>query len=314
MHGLCVRWEGGLLGASAAAVLGTFPPAPAGQAPDVALCEDVALSHHTPEGTPAFFHGQVEGHPGPEGFLLTDGHWRLLVEPDGRRIRGALGPPRSPALPRFGELTLFIALMLAARHHGLFHLHAAGLVLPGGEGLLVAGAGGAGKSTTTLSLLHAGLGYLGDDTLLLREGAVAPEVLAFPRPFHVAPRTVEAFPHLRPLLGPPAREDSGKWDLDAARAFPGKARTRLERAHLLVFPRVSGEPLTRALHLSSRGAFEELLASSALLVVEGAAKAGEHFALLQRLAAHARAFELHLGLDALADPSVVARQLGVLAR
>jgi hypothetical protein len=52
--------------------------------------------------------------------------------------------------------------------HGVQVIHA-GVVSVGGRGVLIGGPGGVGKSTTALSCLSAGFGYLGDDQIGLQE-------------------------------------------------------------------------------------------------------------------------------------------------
>src|ERR1043165_4754792 len=67
----------------------------------------------------------------------------------------------------FARVTSF-AVCAALRRFGLFELHSGGVVVPEtGDGVLIVGASGTGKSTLTLQLAKAGWGYLSDDELLL---------------------------------------------------------------------------------------------------------------------------------------------------
>ena len=62
---------------------------------------------------------------------------------------------------------IFNTAMVAMRRCGLYELHAAGVVSPGGEGVLVTGPSGSGKSNLAAQLASAGWQYLSDDTVLL---------------------------------------------------------------------------------------------------------------------------------------------------
>ena len=207
-------------------------------------------------------------------------------------------------------MLLLVALVLALRWRGIFHLHAGALAAPDGRGILVAGGAGAGKSTLTLALLEAGCSYLGDDAVFLstRGGDLA--VLALPRPFHVAPRTAGAFPRVGALLSDllPAGE---KRRLDPRQAWPGRERPGMGAPSLILLPRVSGERTTLVEQLSSAEAMGALIESSTLVVVDGLPGGAEHLEVLRRVADRARAFRVESGLDLLEAPAeTVDRLLG----
>jgi len=61
---------------------------------------------------------------------------------------------------------LTIALVETMKRFGRFPLHAAGLARQG-KGVLVPGASGSGKSTTSVALVRAGFDFLSDDTVFL---------------------------------------------------------------------------------------------------------------------------------------------------
>jgi hypothetical protein len=62
---------------------------------------------------------------------------------------------------------IFNAAMVAMRRCGLWELHAAGVISPSGEGILIIGPSGSGKSNLAAQLASAGWQYLSDDSLLL---------------------------------------------------------------------------------------------------------------------------------------------------
>jgi hypothetical protein len=255
---------------------------------------------------PSFFHGIVQAYRRGADFLLWDRASRVLLPAPstGAPIEIDLAPPDREPAPGSTASMLQIAIAVAARGAGLFHLHAAALVLPRGDVAVVVGGSGAGKTTTTLALLEAGADYLGDDALFLTTGGGGLRAVAFPRAFHLGPATLAAFPRLAPYAGPlPPRGD--KRAVDPRSAFPGRSRPSvpLDPGRVLaIFPTVTGGPTTEVLPIPRADAFGHILASSAALVVEGLPGRDENLALLRALLGAARCAEVRLGADALADP------------
>jgi hypothetical protein len=73
-----------------------------------------------------------------------------------------------------------------------------GAVARGGAGALVVGASGAGKSTTTLACLEGGLGYLGDDYVMV--DVDQPSVHSLYSTAKLEPGNLRRFPDLAPLV------------------------------------------------------------------------------------------------------------------
>ncbi len=127
-----------------------------------------------------------------------------------------------------------VALAELLKRHGLYMVHAAGLSLDG-KGLLIAGASGAGKTTLTIALLGAGLGFLGDDTLFLCAGANGLRALAFPDQIDVTAHTASFFPELQHLARVPSPEGGRKQSFNHARFFGAIPSWECSPA-VLVFP------------------------------------------------------------------------------
>jgi hypothetical protein len=80
----------------------------------------------------------------------------------------------------FHRMLLLVVTQLLA-HRERYVLHAAALA-PRHDAVLVLGDTGQGKSTAALAGLHARWSVLGDDMVVLRRGAVGPEVAGIARP------------------------------------------------------------------------------------------------------------------------------------
>ena len=86
--------------------------------------------------------------------------------------------------------------------------HAAAVGLPQG-GVLIAGRGGSGKSTTALSCLDSELLYAGDDYCLLANHSV-PRVFALYNTGKLHSEDIEHFPFLRPAVSPAGQKEGEK--------------------------------------------------------------------------------------------------------
>ncbi|MDC3957515.1 hypothetical protein [Polyangium jinanense] len=257
---------------------------------------------------PSFFHGIVQAYREPAGapraFLLWDRKSRILVPEGASRIEAFLSGEE--IVPGSARASLEIALSLALRAVGLFHLHAAALVhRTHGEAVLVVGGAGAGKTTTTITLASAGYGFLGDDALLLEDDPRGPRLCAVPRPFHVGPAALSAFPRLAPLAGP-TKSHGDKRDLDPKRAFPGQDRPTCLAPTLVLHPQIEPDQPTQLAPLAKAEALGNLIASSGGLVIDDVPGKTEHLALLARITNGARHYDLRMGRDLLADPSILA--------
>ena len=88
-----------------------------------------------------------------------------------------------------------LALVMLFRRHGLYGLHANGLVRDGAGFLTVASSGG-GKTTLAIALIRQGWSCLSDDGLMLMRGKRGIEALAFRSGLVYAPSLANHFPEL----------------------------------------------------------------------------------------------------------------------
>jgi hypothetical protein len=301
-------------GEAVAHVVAALAPLAAGPtAPEPAVVFHVAgAPGPLPVPAPAVFaHHPVRGAREGDALVLGDARARLVVRAGGARVDVLLAPEAlGPAAAEVQALHVPIALAFALRHHRVFHLHAAALA-ESGRAVLVAGEAMAGKTTLAIALLEAGLGALCDDAAYLAERDGAVRVQGVARPFHLRPATLRAFPRAAALAGPPDGE--GRRDLDPSAAWGTPCSGALPPG-LLLFPELARTAATRVERLAPTDALGRLVEASALVVVDGAARAPEHLALLGRLASDTPAFRVALGDDLLQDPVRVGRAILAAAR
>jgi hypothetical protein len=299
--------EGGA-GAELARALGPLSPGRgSARAPQLRLAAEHVPSPRPVPDPAVFFHPPLRAGRRDGAFLVGDGSSLFAIAAGGGRVDAELGPGALADGGRsLAALHLPVVLAFALRHHGLFHLHAAALAA-GERAVLVAGQSGVGKTTLALALLEAGLAWLCDDAAFLTEREGAPWLEGVPRPFHLRPRTVDAFP--RAAAGAGAADASGRRELDAEAAWPGRMTRGPLRPGILLFPEVTGAAATAIERLSAADALGRLVEASALLVVDGAARSPEHLALLGRLASAAPALRVALGEDLLRAPAETARRI-----
>lgn len=321
LHGVTIAWSGEAPFDPIATVLAMVEPFASSPVTEPAL--RLVLCPAGPESAadprvegwePSFFHGIVQAYRSEAGFLLWDRASRVHLPKGDGPITVAIA--EREVEPGSAAAMIEVAIPLALRRFGLFHIHAAALALASGESALIAGGSGAGKTTTTISLIEAGARYLGDDAHFLSADGALVRVSVFPRAFHLAPMTIAAFPRLAPFAGAPSgRRD--KRPLDARRAFPDRhlgSITLSPGRTLALFPSVVDAPVTEISPIPRADAFGLLLSSSAALVIEGLAGRDENLRAIQAVLAAARCFELRLGRDALADPeAAVAARIARIA-
>lgn len=175
--------------------------------------------------------------------------------------------------------------------HGLTVIHA-GAVGTAGGGVLLAGKGGSGKSTSAVACLAAGLGYVSDDYCLLDVRA-RPAALSVYNSAKVAWRDQGRFPFLAPALSPVAVPgvDKALFFLHprfAAQLLPGFP------VRAVLVPRVSGRPSTRVHALSPARA---LLALAPSTVFHFQGRDNRALRSMGALVRQVPCYELELGTD-----------------
>lgn len=281
-----------------------FAPAASGPAElrIAAALPDAARA--SPDEVPSFFHGSLRAFLREGSFLLHDGPTAVIVSENGRLLQVA-SPAHGDA--RCSERAVLVGLVLALRHHGLFHLHAAALEEPGGRRVLVAGTAGAGKTTLALALAAAGFVPLADDAVFVCGRGHAPSIVGIPLPFHLGPRTAAAFPAFASHLGAPSPTGKRPLPMDVLGARPEGGAMRCPDVVLL--PEVASAAITMTEPTSPAAALGALLECGALKVADEMPGVAEQLTVLRAVIDRATVARVQLGADLLESPASVVRGL-----
>ena len=179
---------------------------------------------------------------------------------------------------------------------GLQLVHAGAVGRPDG-GVLLAGRGGSGKSTSTLACLGSRLQLAGDDYVLVRPGA-APHIFSLYASAKLTPTSLTWLPHLAPLVANDRPPD------EKALLFlrPHAAASLCEGFPLraILLPRVSGA--ASRLTPASPAVALRLLAPSTIFQLAGAD--GTTLTRLAQLVRAAPCYALDLGPDLIRLPDL----------
>lgn len=193
------------------------------------------------------------------------------------------------------------AFSAALRRCGLFELHSGAVVPPGeADAVLIVGESGSGKSTLTAKLAAAGWSYLSDDTLLLRDTINNIEAVTLRQFFALTPTTVATLPSVQVT---PSR-DSRKERFTPQDFFSGP-QVESAKPAVILFPKITGEPATRLVKLSSSETMARLLKICPWACYDSNS-AGDHLRLLGRLARETTGFDILAGTDLFRDSKFAA--------
>lgn len=200
-------------------------------------------------------------------------------------------PTELPYWERGAPLRTIFHWLMEPRGRCLVHAAAVGHA---DGGVLIVGRGGSGKSTTALTCLGSGVGYLADDYCIVEVGA-GPVATAHSlySSGKVDGEQLRRFPDLAEAVANPDRLDDEK-----ALVFVGEAATDqlINRfpVRAVVVPVIAGGTDTTAAPTSAGAALRALAPSSVLQLPGGGATA---MAMLGRLVRTTPCIELRLGTD-----------------
>jgi hypothetical protein len=185
------------------------------------------------------------------------------------------------------------------RDHERQFVHAAAVGTPKG-GVLLAGKGGSGKSTTALTCLSSGLLYAGDDYVLLSRQPT-PFVYSLYSVAKLDAGDMQKLPHLLPAAGNFERLDMEKALLFLHDHYPDRITMGFP-VQAILLPRITGFSETK-LKKASPAASLAALAPSTIFQLPGAGR--EVFQNLADFVKRVQGYILELGTDLTRIPEVV---------
>ncbi len=199
-------------------------------------------------------------------------------------------------------LLRLLSWWIAGRGGALLHAAAVGTAA---GGLLVAGAGGRGKSTTALLALCAGLHYAGDDYSLVTAGEPPRAHGLYGSAKLKTMADLQRFPALAGCVVNPSPRPGDKVLLQLAGSFPEQLGDGFPLRAVLI-PQIDAEGPARLEPLSPTAALAAA-APSAIAQLPGTAR--EAFQLLGHLVRQLPCFLLRTGAEPAAIPSLLAAWL-----
>ncbi len=199
-------------------------------------------------------------------------------------------------------LSTLLNWWLTERRHCF--VHAAAVGRPDG-GVLIAGKGGSGKSTSALSCVGSPLRIVSDDYAIVDTRDLSTAFSIYSTAKLKGPEDVARFPHLAGLVSNPDRLDAEKALVFLHEHVPDAVLTEMPVRAILV-PSITGQAKTR-IEPSSAAAALTALAPSTLLQLSGNGAPVLH--ALSGLVRRTPVFALGLGTDLDTIPRVIEKLL-----
>ncbi len=210
-----------------------------------------------------------------------------------------------PLYERAAPFLLLFHWWHALDRHDSLLLHAAAVGTENGAGLLLAGRGGSGKSTTAVAcLLNDGWFYVGDDYCVVRAGAETPAVHSLYCSAKLDAKTLASFPSLSHSASSIDgwRDPEEKIVLNLHRSFSKRLRKELPLRAILLpsIPKESNQRRPNRFTPIGSGAAVRALAPSTLFQLPGAG--ANNFRMIAALTNRLPCFQLELGREVAGVP------------
>ena len=194
---------------------------------------------------------------------------------------------------------IFNAAMVAMRRCELYELHAAGVVSPSGDGFLIVGPSGSGKSNLAAQLASAGWQYLSDDTVLLYSRSGVVHAHALRRVFALTDEIFSAagLSESDSIEVTVVPFDPIKKRFEPAPVFPGRFALSCKPTRVL-FSRIENDAASRIRSLHQSETMARLIRMCPWACYDKTTAEG-HLEVLGELARQADGFELLAGADLL---------------
>jgi len=203
--------------------------------------------------------------------------------------------------PKSKQEFLMLSLLWLLREHGLYGLHANGLVKDG-FGILIAGGSGSGKSTTALSLIKQGWDYLSDDVTLFRHSSNGIETIAFQKGFSFDPHLADRYPELnKPLKA--SSFNGQKRFLDINSIYPNRFLSSCF-PKVLIFPKIVSQNKSHLIPIDRSKALILLIDNSGGIMVDKK-KVVKQIEVLKQLVYQTDSYQLLAGRDLYEEPEKI---------
>ncbi len=203
---------------------------------------------------------------------------------------------------KYQQEFLMLSLLWLLRNHGLYALHANGL-MQNNLGILFLGGSGSGKSTAALSLIRQGWGYLSDDVNLIRQSSDGIEALAFQKGFSFDPHLSVHYPELNDHMETHSLNGQKRF-LDINLLYPdGYLNSCFPR--VLIFPKIVPQSKSHINQIDKSKALILLIENSGGIMLDKAI-AVKQIEILKQLVSQADSYQLLAGHDLYEEPEKIS--------
>jgi hypothetical protein len=240
-------------------------------------------------------------------FISRDGSL-ISLDPVSRAAKGFL---THDILKNPLNFFLFVSEPLAEmlKLRGLYCLHAAAL-RNHDVSILLSGASGCGKTTTSLSLVASGFKYVSDDTLLIEKLNKGVTVYPLYKSFNISRDTAMRFPQLIKNGHKPFPKE-GKISIDISKIIPD-SHIQSAKPDVIIFPKIISGNKSKLRPIGHMEVYKRLLNQIILAIDKNVAK--EQLNALEWLVKQTRGFELLSGRDLHENPDSILNFIGKLKK
>ena len=219
-------------------------------------------------------------------FYQSEGDAFILIDPQNNwAFWTCANAAHLPEWELAAPFRLLFQHWLKLKNYFLVH---AGAVAIGNKAALFAGAGGAGKSTTSLACLNAGFQYLGDDFVAIEPNLLL--VQSISTAAKVNSEILDQLPGLQPHFSTKILEKECMFTIEA---IPDQVLINSSLSAIIVVGRNSGNTTSRYQKIDSVTAFKALMPSTIALLHDG----NETIAVISELVKKMPCFLLFAGTD-----------------
>jgi hypothetical protein len=193
---------------------------------------------------------------------------------------------------------LMLSLLWLLRPHGLYVLHANGLVRDN-IGILFVGSSGSGKSTLSLSLIRRGWGYLSDDVILIKHHPDGVGAIAFQRGFSFDLNLANHYPELNKPLESFCLNGQKRF-LDIDFIYPDRFKYSCF-PNVLIFPNIVSQEKSQLIPIDRAKALILLIENSGGIMVDKEMVV-KQMGVLKRLVYQTSSYQLLAGRDLYEEP------------